>query len=142
MSEPDRPEIEARSLREIRPREYLIRFLFGAGVALIAAVIGKTVGLRAGGVLLAFPAILPATLTLIEKKEGRRRAREDDIGAVAGGVGMVAFAIAGWLALTGLRWNGPAALGAAFLAWGLVSIAPFVAVAGWRLVARKQEDSR
>lgn len=137
MSEPARPEVEPRSLRSIRPREYVIRFLFGAGVALVAALVGQVVGLRAGGLLLAFPAILPATLTLIERKEGRRRAREDDIGAVAGGVGMVAFALVGWLALARLGWPGPAALGTAFGAWAVVSAAPFVAVAGWRGPGRR-----
>lgn len=132
MSEPDRPELETGSLRSIRPREYLIRFLFGAGVALVAAVVGQAVSPLAGGVLLAFPAILPATLTLIEKKEGRSRAHEDDVGAIAGGGGMLAFAVIGWLALTRLNSIGPVALGAAFVAWGVVSVAPFVAFEGRR----------
>lgn len=136
MSEPDRPELETRSLRSIRPREYVVRFVFGAAVALVAALVGELAGLRAGGVLLAFPAILPATLTLIEHKEGRRRAREDDIGAVAGGVGMVAFALVGWLALSRLEWGGPAGLAAAFVAWALISAAPFAVVVGWRLLGR------
>ena len=140
MSEPDRPKVETRSLRSIRPREYVIRFLFGAAVALLAALVGA-IHPWAGGLLLAFPAILPATLTLVEKKEGRRRAQEDDIGAIAGGVGMVAFALVGWLALAGLNWGGPAALAAAFLAWALISGAPFGAVAGWRFLSSRRSAS-
>ncbi|MBO0708767.1 MAG: DUF3147 family protein [Candidatus Dormibacteraeota bacterium] len=142
MSEPDRPEVEGRSLRSIRPCEYVIRFTFGAAVALVAAVVGEVAGLHAGGLLLAFPAILPATLALIEKKEDRRRAREDDIGTVAGGVGMVAFALVGWLVLTRVNAGGPATLGAAFLAWAVVSIAPFVAVAGRRVLRGRREEVR
>ncbi len=134
MSEGERPHLETRSLRSIRPREYLIRFVFGGAVALVAAVVGQVVGLRAGGLLLAFPAILPATLTLIEHKEGRRRAQEDDTGAIAGGVGMIAFALVGWLALARFNWAGPAVLAAALLTWALVSTAPFGAVAGWRVL--------
>lgn len=140
MSEPDRPKVETRSLRSIRPREYIIRFVFGAAVALVAALVGPAVSPRAGGLWLAFPAILPATLTLIEKREGRRRAQEDEIGAVAGGVGMVAFALVGWLALAGLNWGGPAALAAAFLAWALISGVPFVAVAGWRALSSRPSE--
>lgn len=140
MSEGERPRVETGSLRSIRPREYAIRFGFGAAVALVAALIGQAVSLRAGGLLLAFPAILPATLTLIEKKEGRRRAQDDDLGAIAGGAGMVAFALVGWVALAGLGWGGPAALATAFLAWALVSGAPFAGVAGWRALERRREE--
>ncbi len=131
MTETDRPSVEVRSLRSVRPREYAIRFLFGAGVALLAALVGQLVSLRAGGLFLAFPAILPATLTLIQQKEGRRQAQDDDIGAIAGGVGLVVFALAGWLALIAFNLSGPAVLGVAFLAWAIASLTPFVAVLGW-----------
>lgn len=137
MSEAERPRLDDGSLRSIRPHEYVIRFLFGAGVALVAALIGQLATVRAGGILLAFPAILPATLTLIQKKEGRRRAQEDDIGAIAGAVGLVAFALIGWLALTVFSSSGPVALAAAFVAWALTSVAPFVAAGAWHAVGHR-----
>jgi uncharacterized membrane protein len=43
--------------------------------------------------MLAFPAILAASLTLIADKESRRAAREDARGAVVGAVGLALFAL-------------------------------------------------
>ena len=57
-------------LSKASPPELLIRFVFGGGIALVAAISGSLFGPRFGGLFLAFPAVLPATLTLIEKKEG------------------------------------------------------------------------
>ena len=42
-----------------------MRFLFGAGISLVAGLAGMAFGSKIGGVLLGFPAILPASLTLI-----------------------------------------------------------------------------
>ena len=90
------------------------RFLFGAGVALLAGLVGMRFGPRVGGLFLAFPAILPAALSMIEKKEGKDKADIDALGAVLGSAGMVAFAATAALLLT----HGPLpALGAAWLAW-------------------------
>lgn len=81
-------------LKSIRPRDLAIRFAFGAAVSIVAGIIGYAAGERAGGVLLAFPAILPAALTLIESREGTSTAVSDVRGAVVGALGMVAFAVA------------------------------------------------
>ena len=51
-------------------------------------------GPRAGGLFLAFPAILAASVTLIEKKERNRAGVHDIKGAVLGAVGLTAFALA------------------------------------------------
>jgi hypothetical protein len=61
-------------LREVDWGEVGIRFAFGAAVSLVAGVVGVLVGAAAGGLWLAFPAILPAGLTLVEHKENRRQA--------------------------------------------------------------------
>jgi hypothetical protein len=64
---------------------------------------------------LAFPAILPATLTLIERKQSKREAEEDDEGAVLGAVGMLAFAATATWALTAM--SAGLSLLAAGVAW-------------------------
>jgi hypothetical protein len=62
------PGVQPGKLRQIRPRDYLIRFALGAGVSIVAGILSKTVSARFGGAFLAFPSILPASLTLIQKK--------------------------------------------------------------------------
>jgi hypothetical protein len=90
---PDRaPSVELGKLAAVQPRDYLIRFALGAGVSVVAGLLAKFVGVRFGGAFLAFPAILPATLTLIQEKDGTRDADRNAIGAVLGGLGLVAFA--------------------------------------------------
>ena len=89
------PVVEPGKLREVRFREYLVRFALGAAISIIAGIIAKAVGARFGGAFLAFPSILPASLTLIQGKEGTRRADRNAIGAVLGGAGLVVFAMIG-----------------------------------------------
>jgi hypothetical protein len=105
-------------LSKASPAEIAVRFVFGAGIALIAAVVGLVFGAKVGGLFLAFPAVLPATLTLIEQKEGTTKAWADASGGALGAVGLAAFAVTAFLLL---RWNPVAALLLALLAWGLVS---------------------
>ena len=98
--------------------EVAIRFVFGATIALMAAVVAHFFGAKAGGLFLAFPAVLPATLTLIERKEGTTKAWADASGGALGAVGLAAFALTASLLL---RWNPVAALLLALLAWALVA---------------------
>jgi hypothetical protein len=106
-------------LSKATPVEIAIRFVFGAGIALIAAVVGHVFGAKAGGLFLAFPTVLPATLTLIERKEGTTKAWADASGGALGAVGLAAFALT---AFTLLRWNPVAALLLALMAWAVVSV--------------------
>lgn len=78
--------------REVRPRDLVIRFAFGAGTSIVAGITTLVFGPRAGGVLLAFPAILAASLTLIAEESDKREAREDARGATAGAVALGCFA--------------------------------------------------
>ena len=105
-------------LSKASPPELLIRFVFGGGIALVAAICGSVFGPRFGGLFLAFPAVLPATLTLIEKKEGTTKAWADASGGVLGAIGLAAFA---FTALQLLRANPVVALALALVAWVLVS---------------------
>jgi hypothetical protein len=45
------------------------------------------------GLFLAFPAILPASITLIKEVDGRAAAVDDARGAILGGFGLTAFAL-------------------------------------------------
>jgi hypothetical protein len=75
-----------------------LRFVFGFVISVAAALIGLRFGQRFGGLFLAFPAILPASLTLIEEQEGENPASVNATGAVLGGGALVAFAAAAaWL---------------------------------------------
>jgi hypothetical protein len=115
----DDVEVEPGELRSMSPRELGIRFAFGAGVSLLAAIVSTLAGARVGGLFLAFPAILLATLTLMERKDGLPPARDDARGAVLGTVGLVAFAIVAAALLP--RWHPAWALVAATGAWAAVS---------------------
>lgn len=87
-------------LREVKPREALIRFGFGAGTSAVAGFISSWAGPFIGGALLAFPAILLASLTLVADEEGEAAARDDARGARAGAVGLLCFAAVGATAFT------------------------------------------
>ncbi len=137
-AEAGRPRFDGGALREQSPRDYLVRFGFGTVISAVAAGIAMAFGARIGGILLAFPAILPASLTLIERKSGREEAVVDSTGAAMGGAALVVFAIvAAW---TLHRMNAAAALGLAGLSWvvsALVLFGAYVVVV--RLRRRKTE---
>jgi hypothetical protein len=105
-------------LKNVNLGEIGIRFSFGAAIALVAAVVGSLAGAKVGGLFLAFPAILPASLTLIEKKEGMTRAWTDASGGILGSVGMAAFALTVILLL---RRNPVLALALALVVWALIA---------------------
>jgi hypothetical protein len=94
-----RPRVDPGKLAKLRPRELGIRFLAGALTSLAAGGATLAFGARAGGILLAFPAILAASLTLIEEQEDSEDAREDARGATLGGCALTAFAAVAALAL-------------------------------------------
>ena len=102
--DPSNDEIhaEAGKLRTPPPRDWIIRFVFGAGVSAVAGVVSEIAGPRVGGVFLAFPAILLASLTLVAKEEGVKQARDDARGAAFGTIGLLAFAVV--VASAATRW--------------------------------------
>ncbi len=87
------PSLDPKRAQGISARDLLVRFAFGAGTSAVAGVISVVWNEHASGVMLAFPAILAVSLTLIADEESRRAAREDARGAVLGGVGLAAFAL-------------------------------------------------
>jgi hypothetical protein len=93
--------------------EYVVRFVIGGGITVAAGILADRFGPAIGGLFLAFPAIFPASATLIEKHErqkkklagfdpgnrGRLAVALDAAGATVGGLAMAAFAVFVWLLL-------------------------------------------
>ena len=114
------PELAPQQLRHTKPWEYLVRFAFGGAITVATGVIAKLWGPIVAGLFLAFPAILPASITLVKRHDGRRQAIEDARGARLGSVGLAAFAVAaGATALTLSPWL---VLAAAAVTWTLVDV--------------------
>lgn len=108
------------ALRDIPSRDLLIRFGFGAAISAIAAWVAIVAGSGPGGILLAFPAILPATLTLVEREEGERKAEDLDVGAVLGALALAPFALVIWQYVdTG---SAPLVLALGTIAWLVASV--------------------
>ncbi len=95
----ERPSLKLQDIRRVKPRDLGYRFIAGALTSIVAGVLTLVFGVRAGGLLLAFPAILGASLTLIEEQEDGAEAREDARGAVMGGLALGMFALVAALAL-------------------------------------------
>lgn len=119
--------VDPGALREIRPGALVVRFAFGAALSVVAGLIGIAAGQRAGGVMLAAPALLPATLTMIEKEEGRGPAVTEVKGAVPGTLALAGFAVVAAATLTTLPLA--AALPSALATWVVVAIGGYLAQA-------------
>ena len=116
--------------------EYAIRFVLGGAMTVIAGLIADHFGSVVGGLFLAFPAIFPASATLVEKhvrlnkekkglsgaRRGKQAAALDAVGATLGSFGLSAFGLVIWLLI------------AASPAWALM-LAAFsylgVAISAW-----------
>jgi uncharacterized protein DUF3147 len=110
---------KASRLKKTKWHEYLLRFVFGGLITAGAGWIAKQYGPVIGGLFLAFPAILPASASLVEKHKGHRAAGVEGFGAIAGSIGMAAFAAVVWsLATRASAW---VVLPLATLVWLVVS---------------------
>jgi hypothetical protein len=117
------------AIRHIGLGQAAIRFAAGAAASLVAALVSHFAGATRSGPLLALPAILIASLTLIGDEDGKTAAIEDARGAVAGGVGLVAFAVVAALLLGRVpTWL---AIVAATATWTAVSLLLY---AGWHML--------
>jgi len=126
-------KLSASGLRQTKWHECLIRLLLGGAITAIAGIIAKKFGPALGGLFLAFPAIFPASATLIEKHEkqkkehhgvhgtmrGRDAAGVDAAGAAIGSIGLLTFALLVWNLIP--RHSGWSVLTGASLAWFAVS---------------------
>ena len=125
-----RPRLALDKLAEVKPWEYAVRFVFGGVVTVLTGLLARYFGPAVAGIFLAFPAILPASLTLVKQHEGRKKAADDARGARIGAVGLAAFA--GVVALRASSWPAAGVLVAATLAWLAVSLVVWTCVYAWR----------
>jgi uncharacterized membrane protein (GlpM family) len=100
---------------KVRPRELGLRFVLGFVISVVAGVITVVGGPKLGGMFLAFPSILPASLTLLAKRHGRRAAELEARGSVLGAVALAAFA--GWCWLAFERLAPPVVLLGGLVVW-------------------------
>jgi hypothetical protein len=121
------------ALKKTKWYEYAVRFLLGGAVTVVAGLLAKHYGPVFGGLFLAFPAIFPASATLVDKHErqkkqragiakttrGRQVAGVDAAGAALGSLGLATFAWIIWKLLP--LWN--------------VAMVLIVAVSGWLCVS-------
>ena len=105
-----RIKIDLSTLGQTKWHDYAIRFLFGGLITALAGIIARKFGPGIGGLFLAFPAIFPASATLIEKHEkqkkesvglkgdarGRSAASVDAAGSSMGSIGLFVFAFVVW----------------------------------------------
>src|SRR5207249_5699965 len=76
--------LDPGKLRKVKPHELTIRFAFGAAISIVAGVVSLVAGPAAGGMFLAFPALLPAPDTLVAADENNAHAGLDVQGAGRG----------------------------------------------------------
>jgi hypothetical protein len=102
--------VDLTVIRQTKWYEYALRFLFGGLITATAGIIAKKFGPEIGGLFLAFPAIFPASATLIEKHESEKKAQLGlkgtkraaqavsvvAAGASIGSIGLAAFALVIW----------------------------------------------
>jgi len=130
-----RIQVDLSTLGQTKWHDYAVRFLFGGLITATAGMIAKKFGPGIGGLFLAFPAIFPASATLIEKHEeekkeslglngaarGRSAASIDAAGSSMGSIGLFIFAFVVWQFLPRDRaWM---VLGGATVLWLGVSVA-------------------
>lgn len=133
-----RARVNLAALGRSKWYEYFVRFAFGSAVTVLSGVVAKKYGPEIGGLFLAFPAIFPATATLLEKHETQKensvmRARAlagiDAAGASMGSIGLMGFAILLWQGAP--RYSFIAVLGAASIGWLVISLALWWARKTW-----------
>ena len=115
-----------RALLGLTLGELAIRFLLGALASLAAGLVSLAFGARAGGIPLALPAILVASITLEQRKGDRTAMKDHATFAPLGALGMVAFAVA-MVALLGRLPLG-LVLVLATVAWALTALAGYLVV--------------
>jgi hypothetical protein len=124
-----RVHLKLAALRKSTWREHLIRFALGGAVTVVTGLLAKEFGPVVGGLFLAFPAIFPASATLVERHErdkrhragiahtirGRLSAALDARGAAMGSIALCAFALLIWKLLP--SYNAALILGCALTLW-------------------------
>jgi hypothetical protein len=122
------------ALKKTKWFEYAVRVLLGGSVTVVAGLLAKHYGPVFGGLFLAFPAIFPASATLVDKHERQKKERAgikqttrgpqvagvDAAGAALGSLGLATFAYIVWKLLP--VWNVASVFIVAVAAWLCVSV--------------------
>ena len=133
-----RIQFDFSAIKKTKWYEYAVRFFFGGAVTVVAGILAKRYGPVWGGLFLAFPAIFPATATLVEKHERERKQRkglhgeqrgidaaaDDALGAAMGSAGLLAFALICWLFIP--RYSLGLVLAVATLVWLLTAVSIWI----------------
>jgi hypothetical protein len=128
------PGVDLSSVKQAHWLQFAVRFVLGGAVTLCTGLVADHWGPVIGGLFLAFPAIFPASATLIERHEtakkrragidcrrrGRKAAALDAAGAVLGGYALMCFGLVAWLALPG--YSTALALLLAAIVWLVVAV--------------------
>jgi Protein of unknown function (DUF3147) len=125
----EHPSASLENVKETNARELIIRFAAGAATSVASGLLTLAFGPRVGGILLGFPAIMAASLTLIAEEEDARDAREDARGAIVGACALTLFAAVA--ALTFGDLPGGVVLALATVVWLIVAVLIYV-VLWWR----------
>jgi Protein of unknown function (DUF3147)/Domain of unknown function (DUF202) len=131
--------VDFRAITQTRGAAWLARFVLGGAITVATGLIAEHYGPLVRGLFLAFPAIFPASATLVEQHErekkrragimhtnrGRKAAALDARGAAIGALALIPFALLVWRLLP---THSPAGvLAGSLLAW--LAIATLL----WRL---------
>ncbi len=95
-SNDSRIRVDIGKVKETSWKGYAIRFLFGGVVTAFTGWVAAKSGPVVGGLFLAFPAILPASVTLVREHEDADAAGQDAYGAMLGSIGLAAFGAVIW----------------------------------------------
>jgi hypothetical protein len=125
--------LDIGALKRTRWHEYLVRFVLGGSITAFAGWLANRHGPVVGGLFLAFPAIFPASATLLEKHEQARKRRAgipstrrgglaaglEARGAIMGAIGGMGFGALVWKLLP--HGNPGAVLLLAIVSWLAIS---------------------
>jgi Protein of unknown function (DUF3147) len=128
------PTVDVGALKQGHWYQFVVRFILGGAVTVATGLVARHWGPLIGGLFLSFPAIFPASASLLEqhqtekklragiacRRRGRKAAALDAAGAVLGGCGLIAFGLAAWFGLCALAPGG--ALFLAAMAWLVVAV--------------------
>ncbi len=137
-------KLDSSKAKQLSYRQYAVRFVLGGIITAAAGILAMKFGPAFGGLFLAFPAIFPASVTLVERSErrtkrqkhlhGEKRARGaavlDSYGAALGSVALLLFALLLWLSIG--RFASWIVLLAGTAVWSGSAILLWAGSRGWR----------
>lgn len=132
-----------RGVKQTNFHEYAIRFVFGGAITVIAGLIGDHWGPAIAGLFLAFPAVFPASVTLVERHERERKTKKGmagdrrgittaadyAMGTAIGSLGLLGFAGLSWSCIEQLPFELDLMFGT--LLWAIIAGGAWIIVKRW-----------